>query len=63
MSASQLAARMAAAQSLPFLESAVRDDPGDLSAGESLGIVLGILERREQAIGASEHCPGHRPGP
>ena len=33
----------AAAQSLPLLEAAVRDQPDDLSAGDSLGYVLGIV--------------------
>jgi len=55
MSGSPPAARMAATQSVPFLEAAVRDRPDDLSAGESLGIVLGILGRREQALRAFDN--------
>jgi Flp pilus assembly protein TadD len=44
----------AATQALPLLEAAVRDHPDDLSAGESLGNVLGILGRPADAFQAFE---------
>jgi tetratricopeptide (TPR) repeat protein len=43
-------ARAAAAESLPLLETVVRDNPSDLSARESLGLALGMLDRREDAL-------------
>ena len=43
-------ARLAATQALPLLEAAVRDLPDDLSAGESLGYVLGVLGRPGDAL-------------
>jgi predicted CXXCH cytochrome family protein len=56
------AARMGAAQSLPFLEAAVRDRPHDLRAGESLGAVLAILERPQEALHAFEGVLRIEPG-
>ena len=40
-------ARVAATQALPLLEEAVRDHPDDLTARESLGYALGVLNRRQ----------------
>ncbi len=54
MAAAPRLARTAAAQALPLLESALRDRPDDLSAGDSLGVALEILGRREEAIRAFE---------
>jgi Flp pilus assembly protein TadD len=42
-------ARLAASQAVPLLEAAVRDRPDDLSARESLGYSLGMLDRMEEA--------------
>jgi len=49
-------ARIAAMQGLSLLEAAVRDRPDDLSARESLGHALGILDRPEDALHAFEGC-------
>jgi tetratricopeptide (TPR) repeat protein len=38
----------------PLLEAAVRDLPNDLSAGDSLGYVLGVLRGPGDALGAFE---------
>jgi predicted CXXCH cytochrome family protein len=54
MAAAPKLARTAATQALPLLESAVRDRPDDLSAGDSLGVALEILGRGEEAIRAFE---------
>jgi Tfp pilus assembly protein PilF len=43
-------ARVAATQALPLLEEAVRDRPDDLTASESLGYALGVLNRRQDAL-------------
>jgi predicted CXXCH cytochrome family protein len=54
--------RRAATQALPLLEAAVRDHPGDLSAGDSLGYVLGVLGRPADALGAFERVLSIQPG-
>jgi predicted CXXCH cytochrome family protein len=46
--------KLAATQALPLLEAAVRDRPDDLTARESLGDALGILDRPEDALRAFE---------
>jgi tetratricopeptide (TPR) repeat protein len=56
------AASLAARQSLPFLEAAVRDRPDDVLAGESLGLVLGILDRPQEALRAFEGVLRVEPG-
>jgi len=47
-------AKLAATQARPWLESAVRDQPDDLTAGDSLGGALEILGRGEEALRAFE---------
>jgi predicted CXXCH cytochrome family protein len=54
--------RLAATQALPLLEAAVRDHPDDLSAGESLGYVLGALGRPADALRAFEQVLRIQPG-
>jgi tetratricopeptide (TPR) repeat protein len=46
--------RRAATRALPLLEAAVRDHANDLSAGDSLGYVLGVLRRPAYALRAFE---------
>jgi predicted CXXCH cytochrome family protein len=55
-------ATLAATQALPSLEAAVRDHPDDLSAGESLGYVLGVLGRPADALRAFERILRIQPG-
>jgi Flp pilus assembly protein TadD len=55
-------AKVAATQGLPLLEAAVRDRPDDLSARESLGHVLGILGRPDDALKAFEAILRIEPG-
>jgi predicted CXXCH cytochrome family protein len=55
-------ARLAATQGLPLLEAAIRDHPGDLSAGDSLGYVLGVLSRPADALRAFERVLRIQPG-
>ena len=59
--------RLAATQALPLLEAAVRDLPDDLSAGDSLGYVLGVLRgpaRRARRIRTdTPHPTGSRVDP
>jgi Flp pilus assembly protein TadD len=50
MGAASPLARVAASQAVPLLEQAIRDDPDDLPARESLGQALGILGRDEEAL-------------
>ena len=45
---------MAATQGLPLLETALRDQPDDVTARESLGQIFGILDRPEDALLAFE---------
>jgi tetratricopeptide (TPR) repeat protein len=54
MSASPQLARIPASQAVPLLNAAVHDRPDDLAAGESLGLALGMLDRREAALRAYE---------
>jgi predicted CXXCH cytochrome family protein len=54
--------RIAATQALPLLEAAVRDRPDDLSAGDSLGYVLGVLRGPGDALGAFERILRIQPG-
>jgi tetratricopeptide (TPR) repeat protein len=54
--------RRAATQALPLLEAAVRDHPDDLSAGDSLGYVLGVLGRPADALRAFERILSIQPG-
>jgi hypothetical protein len=54
--------RLAATQGLPLLEAAVRDHPDDLSAGDSLGYVLGVMGRPADALGAFEQVLRIQPG-
>jgi hypothetical protein len=54
--------RLAATQALPLLEAAVRDHPDDLSAGDSLGYVLGALGRPADALRAFEQVLRIQPG-
>ena len=60
--ASPQLARVAATQALPLLEAAVRDRPDDLSARESLGYALEVLDRREEALRAYEAILRIEPG-
>jgi tetratricopeptide (TPR) repeat protein len=53
--------RRAATQALPLLEAAVRDDPDDLSAGDSLGYILGFLGRPAEAVRAFEQVLSIQP--
>ena len=55
-------AKVAATQALPLLEVAVRDRPDDLSARESLGYALEILDRRADALRAYEAILRIAPG-
>jgi Tfp pilus assembly protein PilF len=54
MGAASPLAKVAASQAVPLLEPAIRDDPADLPARESLGQALGILGRDEEALGVYE---------
>jgi tetratricopeptide (TPR) repeat protein len=61
MSAAPPLAKTAASQALPRLEAAVRDRPDDLPARESLGRVLAILGRGEEALRTYEGVLGMDP--
>jgi predicted CXXCH cytochrome family protein len=50
MGGSSPLAKVAAAQAVPSLEAAIRERPDDLPARESLGQVLGMLDRNEEAL-------------
>ena len=54
--------RLAATQALPLLEAAVRDLPDDLSAGDSLGYVLGVLRGPGDALAVFERILRIQPG-
>ena len=56
-------AKIAATQGLPLLETAVRDQPDDLTARESLGHVFEILDRPEDALHAFEAVTRNRTTP
>jgi predicted CXXCH cytochrome family protein len=62
LSASMDVARVPASQAVPLLTAAVRDRPDDVSAGESLGLMLGMLDRREEALRAYESVLRVDPG-
>jgi Tfp pilus assembly protein PilF len=62
LSGSPQVARVAAKQALPLLEAAVRDQPKDLSACESLGHTLEILGRDEEALRAYQGVLHIQPG-
>jgi predicted CXXCH cytochrome family protein len=54
--------KLASTEALPLLEAAVRGHPDDLSAGDSLGYVLGILRGPADAIRAFERVLSIQPG-
>jgi tetratricopeptide (TPR) repeat protein len=60
--ASPQLARVAATQALPLLEAAIHDRADDVSARESLGYVLEILDRRDEALRAYDAILRIKPG-
>jgi tetratricopeptide (TPR) repeat protein len=62
LSTSMDVARVPASQAVPLLTAAVRERPDDLSAAESLGLMLGMLDFREEALRAYESVLRVNPG-
>jgi tetratricopeptide (TPR) repeat protein len=62
LGASIQVARVPAAQAAPLLEAAVRERPQDLAAGESLGLALGMLGRRDEGLRVYEAVLRQNPG-